>query len=270
MGTVVPLPSRGHPQTAFDPTLPASGVPTRRVFRPGIWGALLGGGAIVVMLGLGTWQVQRLTWKRDLLAHIQERMAQAPVALPTAIADPAAWDYRRVRLDGRFDHAHELYVGARTVRGNIGYEVVTPFIRADGGGVVLVDRGWVPLDRHHPADRPQGQVDGVVTVDGVARVPPPRHWAQPDNRPQENFWLYYDLPAMAAAAGAGQVAPVVVEADAAPNPGGYPLGGQTRVTIPNDHLQYALTWYMLAAALAVICWLKFSLVVADTGKQAKE
>lgn len=250
---------RGRPGQPF-PSGP--GVPVRprgrRVFRPGLWGALFGGGAILLMLGLGTWQLQRLEWKRDLLAHIHARMSDPAVDLPGTVGDPGLWDYRRVRLEGTFLNEHELYVGARSLNGVVGFEVITPLVRADGRGVVLVDRGWVPGARHFPADRPDGQPAGTVTVEGVARVPPPKFWAQPHNRPQENFWFYYDLPNMAAYAGVEDVAPVVVQADATPNPGGYPVGGQTRVNIPNDHLQYALTWYALAVALAVICWVRFS------------
>ncbi|EGY01628.1 SURF1 family protein [Nitrospirillum viridazoti Y2] len=236
----------------------------RRRFRPTFWGGLVAGGAILFMAGLGTWQVQRLFWKQGILDHIQQQMAAAPAELPAKIDDPKAWDYRRVRITGHFLNNHELYLGARSLKGAPGYDVVTPFVRADGGGVVLVDRGWVPTQGKDPARRPEGQLEGEVTVDGVARVPPPRGWMQPDNLVNDNFWLWYDLPAMAAKAGTEVPEPVVVEAGATSNPGGFPVGGQTRVTIPNDHLQYAITWYCLAVALAVIAYLRFSRVETET------
>ena len=76
---------------------------------------------------------------------------------------------------------------------------------------------------------------------------------KPENQPDENLWFWVDPPAMAAAAGIPEVVPeLFLEADASPNPGGLPVGGQTRVTLPNDHLQYAITWFALAAALVVI------------------
>ncbi|WP_044564609.1 SURF1 family protein [Azospirillum sp. B4] len=251
--------------TATPPGTVAPGGPVRgrRRFRPTFWGGLVTGAAVVFMMGLGTWQVQRLFWKQGILDHIQQQMAAAPTDLPARIDDPKAWDYRRVRVTGHFLNDHELYLGARSLKGAPGYDVVTPFVRADGGGVVLVDRGWVPTQGKDPSRRPEGQLEGEVTVDGVARVPPPRGWMQPDNLVNDNFWLWYDLPAMAAKAGTDLPAPVVVEAGGAPNPGGFPVGGQTRVTVPNDHLQYALTWYCLAVALAVIAYLRFSRVEAD-------
>ena len=132
---------------------------------------------------------------------------------------------------------------------------MTPLVRRDGPPV-LVNRGWVPKDRKEPASRSPGQVAGEVSVDGIARVSQVRTgWLSgmiPDNQPDRNLWFTMDLPAMAAALGLPEVAPLYVEAGPAPNPGTYPLGGQTRVSLPNDHLQYAATWFLLAIALAVI------------------
>jgi surfeit locus 1 family protein len=74
----------------------------------------------------------------------------------------------------------------------------------------------------------------------------------PDNRPDLNYWFWVDIPAMSAAAGLDHVAPYYIDADATPNPGGWPKGGVTRLTLPNNHLQYAITWFSLAVALIVI------------------
>ena len=97
-------------------------------------------------------------------------------------------------------------------------------------------------------------MSGAVTVEGAIRAPGVQHWLQPDNEPDRNIWFWNDLPAMAAHAGIApdHLVPVFLEAGPAPNPGGLPIGGQTRVTLPNDHLQYAITWYALAAGLAMI------------------
>lgn len=221
-------------------------------FRPRFWPTVIAIPAVIVMLGLGTWQVQRLHWKEGLIAERTARTAAAPVALPRAGDDLAAAEYRRASVTGAFLHERELYLAARSRNGNPGYDVVTPFLLADGHAV-LVDRGWVPLERKDPARRSEGQVAGTVTVDGVIRVPRGQSWLTPDNEPDRNIWFWIDLPAMAKAAGlAGEVAPVYLEAGPAPNPGGFPIGGQTRIDLPNDHLQYAITWYALAVALAVI------------------
>ena len=125
----------------------------------------------------------------------------------------------------------------------------------DGGLPILVNRGWVPYERRDPATRAAGQVAGPVVVEGILRREPrggASSWFVPDNSPERNQWFWFDLPAMARAAGVPAFAPFYVEAAAAPNPGGLPIGGQTIVELPSNHLEYAITWYSLAIALAFI------------------
>lgn len=235
----------------------------RRRFRPSPGFTLFAAFCLVVLVGLGTWQLERLSWKTDLLDRIERQVAAAPVPLPAAIPDAAAWDYRRVAVAGRFLHDREMLVGGKPLHGRVGWHVVTPLERADGGGTVLVLRGWVPDDRRDPARRAEGQVPGVVTVEGIARIPAPRAWMQPDDRPAENAWFVVDVAKMAAASRlAGPVAPVIVEAGPQPVPGGLPEGGQTRLAIPNNHLQYVITWYGLAGALVAV-WIARSLRRTD-------
>lgn len=206
--------------------------------------------AVAVLLGLGTWQLQRLQWKTGLLALIEARLSAEPAALPARIRDPESWEYRRVEVTGTFRHDLEMPLAARTLEGRLGYHVVTPLERPDAS-TVLVNRGWVPVDRLDPATRAAGQPAGTVSVQGIARVPRPQAWMEPDNEPSANTWFRIDAQAMAAHIGE-PVAPVVVEAGEAENPGGLPVGGVTRVAIPNNHLQYVVTWYSLAAVLIAI------------------
>ncbi|MFN8720309.1 MAG: SURF1 family protein [Rhodospirillales bacterium] len=230
-----------------------------RRFRPSPGFTLFALGCLVVLIGLGTWQLERLAWKADLVDRIGRQVAAPPVPLPGAVSDAAAWDYRRVAVTGRFLHDREMLVGGKPLHGRVGWHVVTPLERADGGGSVLVMRGWVPDDRRDPARRAEGQVTGAVTVEGIARIPAPRAWMQPEDRPAENVWYVVDVAKMAAAARlAGPVAPVVVEAGPQPVPGGLPEGGRTRLSIPNNHLQYVITWYGLAGALVAV-WIARSI-----------
>jgi surfeit locus 1 family protein len=117
------------------------------------------------------------------------------------------------------------------------------------GSFLLVDRGWIPYSLRQDAKAPA--LHGRQTVTGVLRLPH-HHWMQPVNHPEKGEWYGYDLGAMAEAAGVSALPPFVLEADATPHAGGYPLGGQTRVDLPNNHFGYALTWYGLAAVLLVI------------------
>ena len=220
-------------------------------FRPS-WGltaaALIGVG---VLLSLGTWQIDRMHWKRALIAERGARLAAPPLALPAAIADPQALDFRRVQVQGRFLNDRELYLGNRMRGGEPGYRVLTPLLRADGSAV-LVDRGWVPLDRKLPQSRAPGLIEGPATVAGLARAPTPPGVFTPKNQEEGNFWFYADLPAMARSAKLDRVLPVLVEAGPTPNNGGLPVGGFSDASLPDNHLQYALTWYALTIALVVI------------------
>ena len=236
-------------------------------FRPAFWPTVMTVPALLALLALGSWQLYRLGWKLDLIADMEARLAAEPVALPSGALSFEAWSYRRVRVTGRFDHAKEIHMVSHSHRGNLGYHVYTPLARADGAGWVIVNRGWVPADAKAPASRAGGQVAGTVTVDGIAR----RGWGQaafvPDNDRAKNVWFYADLAAIAAAMGIPAPA-LFVEADAAANPGGYPLGGQTRVNLPNKHLAYATTWYALAVALVVIyvAWHRRRAKETETGE----
>jgi surfeit locus 1 family protein len=231
-------------------------------FRPTLWPTLFTIPTMILLLGLGTWQLERLQWKEALIADRSERTGAPPIALPapgTALSGQALdeIDYRHATASGRFLHDREMYLAARTMEGSVGYQIVTPLQLADGA-VVLVNRGWLPDKRKDPATRMDGQVAGTVTVDGAIRAPRQQNWLQgwivPDNDPAKNFWFWNDLAAMGAYAGvpADRLVPVYLEAGPAANPGGVPIGGQTKVNLPNDHLQYAITWYLLAMALAVI------------------
>lgn len=207
--------------------------------------------ALGILIGLGSWQLERRAWKHALLDKVTTRMAAPPVALGARITDPQALDYRRVTAVGRFLHEKEIYLAARTHRGKPGVHVITPLVR-NGLAPVMINRGWVPQKRKDPGTRKQGQVAGLVTVTGIARMAAPKRLFTPDNNPATGFWMTYDTPAMAAALGIARPLSMVVEADAGANPGGLPRGGVTRIDFRNDHLQYAITWFSLALVLIVI------------------
>jgi len=201
----------------------------------------------VVFVLLGAWQVQRRAWKLDLIARVEQRLhaeptpAPAPDAWPSIRRDDA---YRRVRLRGLFDHDAETLVQAVTDKGP-GFWILTP-LKTDGGFTVLVNRGFVPVERKARATRAAGEVAGPVTVVGLLRVTEPHGGFLRTNQPGQGRWYSRDVQAIAAARHLTHVAPYFVDADATPNPGGWPLGGLTIVRFPNSHLVYALTWFGLA------------------------
>jgi surfeit locus 1 family protein len=219
--------------------------------------------ALCVLVGLGTWQLQRLSWKEDLVARIEARLAAPPAPLPPQAdwsrLDLDVWEYRPVSLRGRFDHAREarVYTVLGDPKGPLrgpGYLILTPFLLADGGGIVIVNRGFVPESRADPASRAEGQVEGETTVTGLLRGPEARNSFTPDDEPTHGLFFARDPAPIAEAYGLVDVAPFGVDAGAGAgqSPGGLPQGGETRVVFPNRHLEYALTWYGLALALASV------------------
>lgn len=220
----------------------------RSSFMLGIFAAA----AFVVLVGLGTWQMQRLHWKEDLVATVAARVNEPASRLPPAeewrSLDLAAWEYRPVQTAGRFRHDLEarVYTLLSEARGPLegpGYWLMTPLETRDG--TVIVNRGFIPLQTDQPLDRPEGE----VTVQGLLRGPEERNLFTPDNDPSKR--LFYARDAGALATGLGiEAAPFTIDAFDAPGP--LPQGGETRLNFPNRHLEYALTWYGLAGALLAV------------------
>jgi surfeit locus 1 family protein len=221
-------------------------------FAPRLIPTLIAVPGVILLFGLAGWQLSRHVEREAENAVRAERLAAPPVEIDAAMGDPALRRFHRVRATGVFDHGHELHVYARSLNGNEGYYVLTPLLR-EGKPAVLVNRGWVRKELRDAGTRMAGQVAGTVTIEGVLRDEPRHGPLMPDNDPVKNGWFWFDLPAMAQAAGVPNALPVYVEAALEPrNPGGWPLGGQTQEQLPRPHLQYAFTWFCLAIALAVI------------------
>jgi surfeit locus 1 family protein len=166
---------------------------------------------------------------------------------------PHDLEFRHVSAEGVFLNDKEIFLGATSGGGESGYQILTPLRQADGN-IVFVDRGFIPSELKDRAKRSAAEPAGNVRIQGLLRLPPDGrpNWFLPDNRPDLNYWFWVDLPAMAAADKFGRVAPFYIDADAAPNAGGWPRGGVTRLDLPNNHLQYAITWFSLAVAMIVI------------------
>ncbi|HEX7731527.1 MAG TPA: SURF1 family protein [Rhodanobacter sp.] len=235
--------------------MPASPLPSddseRRVRGPLALAllALLGIALFSACVALGTWQVHRLAWKTALIARTNERVHAPPVPAPGA-ADwagitAADAEYRHVRLCGTWMAGRQTRVWTATDAGS-GYWILTP-LRRDDGSIVLVNRGfapdgWCDFKGHCPA-----APGGEVTVTGLLRISEPsgllRH-----NDPASDTWYTRDVAAIAKARGLRNVAPYFVDADAAPGTDAsvWPRGGMTVIHFPNHHLNYLITWYVLA------------------------
>lgn len=222
-------------------------------FRPRLWPTVFTLPVLLLLLGLGVWQVQRLHWKEGLIAERRAAARAVPEPVPHARTVTPDMNFRHVYAEGVFLNDKEILVYAPPRIGKSGFDVLTPLVQADGR-IVFINRGFVPLGLRDPATRAAGEITGPVHLKGLLRLPPRRKpgWFIPDNDPRRHRWFWIDLPQMAAADGLARVAPYYVDADATPNPGGWPQGGLTVVRLPNNHLQYAIIWFSLAVVLLVI------------------
>ncbi|XP_030005881.1 surfeit locus protein 1 [Sphaeramia orbicularis] len=219
--------------------------------------------------GLGTWQVKRRQWKLELINDLRRLTTAEPIPLPIDPLELKHLEYRRVKVRGQYDHSQELYIlprspvdpdkeareaGRLTSSGETGANVITPFRCTDLGITILVNRGYVPRQKIRPETRMKGQVEHEVEVVGVVRLTEPRKPFVPNNDVDRNRWHFRDLDAMAQVTGAE---PIFIDADFGSTIPGGPIGGQTRITLRNEHMQYIMTWYGLCAATSYMWYAKF-------------
>ena len=214
--------------------------------------------AFAVLVALGTWQIQRKAWKEQLIATLMERLQAPPELIPPPgtwpTLDQASDEYRRVRFNAQFETTKEAFVFASAsafrpdVKGQ-GFWVFTPARLADGG-IVVVNRGFVPASEAKTLSN--RATPGIVEITGTMRWPEASHWFTPNANLAENVWFVRDPALMATAKGWGPIAPFYVEQEAPVPTGGWPQPGKLVPSLPDNHLQYAVTWYGLALVLAVL------------------
>jgi surfeit locus 1 family protein len=217
-----------------------------------------------VLVSLGNWQVRRLAWKEDLIARVAERPAQPPVDLNEgggldSIGEPGSFlerfEYRNAVIRGRYKPDGEVlsFTSLQEPRGKVGgvgYWVLTPFRPSSSNMLVYVNRGFVPEERKSDYAPPPA---GEVTLRGLVRAPETGSWLTPEPNVEARVFYARDIGRIAGLTGQGRQAGFLLDL-AAPEtpPGGLPQAGETRMAFTNNHVQYAITWYGLAAALLAV------------------
>lgn len=219
----------------------------------------IGALGVAILVALCIWQVQRLAWKEGIIATLDERIEAPPAALPASF-DPESQEFSRVRLSGRFPGAPGAhgFVDAPLLTSlrphGPGYRVIQPFETVDGRRV-MVDRGYAPVAEKNEggaAARATPAPKGEVEIVGALRWPD--ETGDPPFGDGVNVWTARDLAAMAEIFG---VEPVLIVAETSTALGEWPLPQPIRaVNVPNNHLEYALTWAALAIVWAAMTgWL---------------
>ncbi|NCF48861.1 MAG: SURF1 family protein [Bacteroidetes bacterium] len=217
--------------------------------RPLFWPTMVAFPALLVLLYLGTWQVQRLEWKNQLIEDFESRANALPIDLPQGKV-PSELEFRRLALTGSFDHTKEVFLTGRTYEGNAGFHIVTPFT-LDDGRIVLVNRGWVSESYRDQAKRPFTLIDGVTTVPAILRFPATKGYFVPENEPDNGFWFTLIPDQIVNHLGLQGQAETAIYADIlrASDEVRLPIAARTKTNLRNSHLGYAITWYGIACAL---------------------
>jgi len=224
-------------------------------FRPGLWPTLATLALLPVLVGLGTWQLQRADWKQGLVDANADRAGLPETSLQALLPVTATDQYRPVAVTGHYDLEHQLLLDNRTWQGHPGYEVLTPLQPAAGGAAVLVNRGWVPA---HPDRSILPEVPGSadeVHIRATVKLPPEKIFRLSDIEESQTGWpRVVQQPEMAQLEKllGYPLLPVLLLLDKDAEHGFVrdwkPVYGVT----PDKHRAYAMQWFTLALVLVLI------------------
>lgn len=218
-------------------------------FRPGPFFTAACAVALAILVGLGTWQLQRRDAKEAHIAKIEAGLALPPVAFDP-MADPSVQDFRRLQTAGRLLPDRAFMLGSRVRGEQLGSDLVAPLLLADGS-FQLVELGW--LDDAEFAAWRAGTPARDIRLVGVGRDRSRSRpgFFVPNARPAQRRWYDWDLASVARDLG-GKVQPIVVTAERLPEGVSGPVPRPVSVDLPNDHLNYVITWFGLAGGLVMV------------------
>lgn len=199
---------------------------------------IVSGAGLAVLIGLGTWQLQRMTWKEGILATIDARIGGEPAESLPAGPDREADKYRPVRLRGEIGQP-DLFVVTSIKEIGPGYRVISPFTLADGRRI-LIDRGFVAGQ-----DKPAERLRGPAAITGHIHWPQEVDSYTPAPDVDGGIWYARDADAMAQQLDTEPVMVILREPPQGEAANLRPVPVDT-ASIPNNHLQYAITWFSLA------------------------
>ncbi|MES2984182.1 MAG: SURF1 family protein [Pseudomonadota bacterium] len=205
-----------------------------------------------VCVAAGSWQLDRLRWKEQLIADVASAHEKPPLtALPADDAALSTMQFANVTLRGTWVPGVEFHLAPRYWRDQFGYALISPFKLADGR-LLLVNRGWVPGTMKLAEKRPTTAVKGPATIRGMVRVGPERGTFTPVSQPEKNIWFGRDIADMAAHANLKNVMPVMVDLVGTQDIKHLPIPSDGTIRLRNDHLGYVFTWWGIALGILVI------------------
>lgn len=218
--------------------------------KPIAWFFFLLGFGLCVMAG--TWQLNRLAWKENLIAEIAAANEAKPITrLPNDKQELEKLQFRKAKLYGTWRGDIEFHLAPRYWKNQFGYWVITPFILADGR-TIMVNRGWVPAKNKLAKTRPETEVYDEAVLKGLIRVGNERSYFTPENQPEKNVWFGRDVEQMAAFAKLKNTVPIMLDIVGLQNEQLLPVPSDGKIRLRNDHLGYVITWYGIAAGILAI------------------
>jgi len=202
--------------------------------------------ALSILIGLCVWQLKRLAWKEELINLRVERFEKNIVPFES-LEKPENHEFTKVKIKGTFYNQFEMYMPALSKNGNNGYHILVPLKLIDNT-YIIYDLGWIPLRKKSKEKRLENIVNDFHEMEAVLRTPGRKGKYQPDNELENNFWFFVEPIQMSKFTGLNLEKLFYLEA-VNNGPAGFPLGGQTRIYIRNNHLQYAITWFLIALGL---------------------
>lgn len=207
--------------------------------------------AMIVTIGLGTWQIQRLHWKQGIIDSIEKAKVEEPLATLPPNETIAAHEFARVKLSGWWEKDIEFHVTPRYFKDKLGYHIFAP-LRLKDGRTVMVNRGWVPADHKDISKRPESKAEGHTSLVGMIRVGADRNTFTPPSQVEKNVWFGRDVEQMGQAAKLKNVAPVSVDLIGTQDAQILPVPFDGEIKLYNQHLSYIITWYGIALGVLVI------------------
>ena len=201
---------------------------------------------MIILLSLGTWQLERLRWKSHIISTMNKHISLSPKEInASVINDIKNYNYRRIKLEGTYIYNKNITIYSKVLNGKVGRHLIIPF--KTKFGYILINKGFIPKD--YNIDLAFAEKAKNISINGIVKFQQKINYFTPKNNLITNEWYYINLDEISKFLNIPLLGFYLIEED---NPKErYPVGSQYNLKVPNDHLQYAITWFSLAIALSI-------------------
>ena len=223
-------------------------------FKPSLWLTIFTIPSFIILLVLGTWQVQRLGWKSDLISEYNNNFEKQPVTIDEVLKDSLNYKFRKVLVKGEFDNDKEIQLIGKTYEGNAGYHIITPFF-LENNKIIYINRGWVPKKYIKKESRDFSLISGETEIIGLIRMPQKKGYFVPENDGENGFWFTIipnQIFKFIKTNSNFVIKDYYIDALRLEEKITLPIGVDGKPNLRNQHLSYAITWYGLALSLLFV------------------